>query len=114
MNTNDPLALKPYRQSLDTQHTPGPWAEDDTQAHYPGYVIRNQGMVVCRIYVEGNPIERQMANARLIAAAPKMLAWIKRMAYWAGELEDSPKSFAEGAQAQMDEARAILRDVEGK
>lgn len=52
-------------------------------------------------------------DARLIAAAPRMLAWIKRVAYWAGELEDSPRSFATGMQAQMEEARAILRDVEG-
>lgn len=50
----------------------------------------------------------------LHAAAPRMLAWIKRMAYWAGELEDSPKSFAEWAQAQMDEARAAIALAKGE
>lgn len=66
-------------------HTPGPWQQIDDAAHYgksyaatvwgpagPGY-----GLVAdCRRCGDGGELER-IANARLIAAAPELLAALK-------------------------------------
>jgi len=76
-----------------TQHTPGPWFVDDSSviAHVPtgsnrvhgyGYGCGSQGFI-CDLddgeYHEYNDKNEMRANARLIAAAPDLLAACKAM-----------------------------------
>lgn len=64
-----------------TKHTPGPWQISDNVNNHCGtgcwYQITRGDEYVCEIYAieEKNPdIEKHEANARLIAAAPDLLA----------------------------------------
>jgi hypothetical protein len=84
-------------------HTPGPWNpehwDDEVAVKVTGSlsVTQDEGDVIA--WIEDGP--NADANARLIAAAPQMLAFIKR--------------FLESTDYDADEreARAILRAVEG-
>jgi hypothetical protein len=59
------------------QHTPGPWKAKERHANYSGWVV---------LHETGNGLRRvddkegvfSEANARLIAAAPQMLAALRR------------------------------------
>ena len=65
-------------------HTPGPWRFDEKQIH--GDVMafdpeRSRAVCVAQIHNErtaGTPNEQARANARLIAAAPELLAELKK------------------------------------
>lgn len=64
-----------------SKHTPGPWQSDESETYYRGYVIRNNGMVVCRLLDLGYPSHgSREANARLIAKAPELLAVVRAIA----------------------------------
>ena len=57
-------------------HTPGPW-KDRVATGTPDHMISGSGEGVCVIpfkYGEGSGTARRNANARLIAAAPELLA----------------------------------------
>ena len=56
---------------MNTQHTPGPWYIDgQNESAAIGYraIVDNEGFTIC------NPSPMGQANARLIAAAPDLLA----------------------------------------
>ena len=57
-------------------HTPGEWIDDSTGKHYSRRVIRMNGVIVATVTGAGPglPFSEVEANARLIAAAPNMLA----------------------------------------
>lgn len=73
-----------------SKHTPGPWAYEDPMGREVGYWIVQRGLetydwsciavVTADKDTAGRPITyvEQQANARLIAAAPELLAWLKR------------------------------------
>lgn len=60
---------------MNTKHTPGPWLTDEMM---PGdqyrYVFAAKGPIVCRV----SAFAAGEANARLIAAAPDLLAACKK------------------------------------
>ncbi len=63
------------------KHTPGPWVVDESR--YDGSInrldpFRHIGMVSQFLYDTGSRAENE-ANARLIAAAPTLLALVERM-----------------------------------
>lgn len=59
------------------QHTPGPWAVEETpNSSNQNYVVK---VGRCRVSVYTDNDE---ADARLIAAAPKMLAALRRAQQW--------------------------------
>ncbi|SRR5258708_5716122 len=97
---------------MTTQHTPGPWTVESDQG---GYAISSRGTDA--------PWQPHVANAwreadaRLIAAAPRMLEALAKMERLATELFGDGDDVDGRARAQcianMAEARAILRDVEG-
>ena len=63
-------------------HTPGPW-RDRIATGTPDHMISGGGEGVCVIpfkYGEGSGTARRNANARLIAAAPELLALVTRVA----------------------------------
>lgn len=61
---------------MNTKHTPGPWLTDEMM---PGdqyrYVFAAKGPIVCRV----SAFAAGEANARLIAAAPDLLAACKQI-----------------------------------
>lgn len=53
-----------------SKHTPGPWSIADTKTSIDG----PDGSLICSITAYRTPTPRQACNARLIAAAPELLA----------------------------------------
>lgn len=60
----------------DTQHTPGPW-----QADSDAYVVNEYNQVIADVFINDDDNWRERAaNARLIAAAPELLAALQAVA----------------------------------
>ena len=57
---------------MTTKHTPGPWKHDAPR----DYILAVDGSLICKIATGENPAEED-ANARLIAAAPNLLAELR-------------------------------------
>lgn len=70
-----------------SEHTPGPWGVHDLGIYADGICV-----AVCDA---GIAIEQEMANARLIAAAPDLLEAIERLLFWESESFSDPAVFAE-------------------
>lgn len=69
---------------METKHTPGPWALHPTALHP---AVRSVGTPdtgprrICTVgTMNGNPVDK--ANARLIAAAPELLAALQALVGW--------------------------------
>jgi hypothetical protein len=79
-----------------TKHTPGPWIVQDGQE----VIVKNasETRLIARCYA-GHSIERE-ANARLIAASPRLLVALRR----AVEAESNDYSWLDDAQAAISEA----------
>jgi hypothetical protein len=74
-------------------HTPGPWATDYLDRNGQR-VVRGEHIEICTCWHHSvGSIEREMeANARLIAAAPDLLAALKTIdAYWTEDFPDGPE-----------------------
>lgn len=72
----------------EAKHTPGPWAtdEDDHDAPYQNINIEaGKHHTICTVWIDDAPVRdfnaEQQANARLIAAAPELLEFVKE---WLG------------------------------
>ena len=100
-------------------HTPGPWKvesvfpkREEGHTFDPRVWIVGNDVTLGRVRLADIPDEadvndEQMANARLIAAAPRMLAALRNM-------EDAlALNLKVAVYDARNEARAILRDVEG-
>jgi hypothetical protein len=65
---------------MSTKHTPGPWANDlpEHEQPYQDICIQAGKRGICRVWIDDAPLHdynaEQFANARLIAAAPDLLA----------------------------------------
>ncbi|MFO0447419.1 MAG: hypothetical protein ACK52I_01800 [Pseudomonadota bacterium] len=73
----------------ETKHTPGPWKRSYRN-------ITANGVIVARVLpAEGGP-EQEAANARLIAAAPDLLAACEAVERWWNEhaIEGTPETDA--------------------
>jgi len=82
---------------MEAKHTPGPWAvEVDTrQDGQPGYAIRQGDDGYGAVIAETRPDEpstNTLANARIIAAAPQLLAALRDMTSWADSLGEVAKN----------------------
>lgn len=92
-----------------TQHTPGPW-----QIEKDGVSSTNapdDGDIICDapIYAE-HSMKRWEANARLIAAAPDLLAALQAIVMaW-----DSPKERAALSYAHLETAKNAIARAEGR
>ena len=58
---------------MTTQHTPGPWASNSADSFELG--VYGNGYRIAKM--TGGEINRDIANARLIAAAPELLKQLK-------------------------------------
>lgn len=93
-----------------TQHTLGPWAQN-------GNLIEGlDGETVAYVTAYNTMTPRQKANARLIAAAPELLAALEGMEKWASSIHDGyPPSTASIAAAPYREAaRAAIAKATGE
>jgi hypothetical protein len=92
-----------------TNHTPGPWAFRMTgwQTNPAAiYSPRRPGAVACIPARTSVPLDEQSANARLIAAAPDLLAAL----VWAVETADTEQYEADWYAA----ARAAIAKAKGE
>lgn len=69
-------------------HTPGPWAANELMVVAAPFVGMYGGKEVCHCGGNGLPVEVCLANARLMAAAPDLLA----MCEWAISHIDTRKT----------------------
>jgi len=102
-------------------HTPGPWAVERPYGEPGMYVAAPSSALVCKLYpVDGRYVADQLesveANARLIAAAPELLAALRGLFEHCAMVH---KQWGEGsnareAEAAEDAARAALAKAEGR
>lgn len=67
------------------QHTPGPWIQGCEDFPNSGDIYAEDGSLIAEVFVNGEP-ESMVANARLIAAAPDLLALLED---WLASFVDS-------------------------
>lgn len=82
-------------ERMKTQHTPGPWMLLESSDPGAFDIQDDEGTVLCSRYAYEEKAVEFMANARLIAAAPELLAelakvmsWIK---HWSPEFTNDPE-----------------------
>lgn len=89
--------------------TPGPWRAQVGVSRI--FISATGNQSIADVYGVLSEPEVAQANGRLIAAAPKLLAWIERVAYQ--PIGDAEASAAEILDTVTTEARAMLAKVEG-
>lgn len=97
-------------------HTPGPWAvqRDYVSAEHQvikGYLIYNDVLCVARLSTV-NPCAE--ANARLIAAAPEMLASIHDLLDVLSDVAPCTPGCGQGEPCVVHDARDLLARIEGE
>lgn len=99
---------------MKNQHTPGPW-----KTYTSGKVVEVQASdgkpVISRSgFDESNtPLKVHEANARLIAAAPELLAMCRRLYAWVGRDPDGLGAKREHYDATIEQYHALLEKVNG-
>lgn|SRR5678816_98780 len=101
-------------------HTPGPWTLDrDTWSIRDERTYR---VARCSFAKDGASMklsnEEREANARLIAAAPELLDRLRRMATALSTAasyiaRDTDRGIADAFEAEANQARALIAQVEG-
>jgi len=71
------------------KRTPGPWTISESKRH-PIIYILGDGRQIASTYGEGDYYYTQKPNARLIAAAPDLLAACKAVFAWHEDFESAP------------------------
>ena len=91
-----------------TGHTPGPWVVGDTYAIGRGLTIHQHGHWVSLAEVRrvGPPTQLDLANARLIAAAPELLAALKR------QQANIRRWLETGVPADAEESKSISEQID--
>lgn len=70
-----------------TQHTPGPWKAQRLSPAAKTWRLLDSQSQIALFSFENLPKVQDESNARLIAAAPDMLAFAERVASWQGNEE---------------------------
>jgi hypothetical protein len=90
------------------QHTPAPWIYEYDHLHGDASVeIGDRRFVVQIDAINGGTEDEQIANARLIAAAPEMLEALEGMLEWARRVKGKPPEGLEVFNAINAIARAM-------
>lgn len=99
-----------------TNHTPGPWSLKMTGWRTNPFAIyspRRPGAVACVPSRTSVPLDEQDANARLIAAAPELLAALKGMdeelSLWGADTIETMN-----LTARLDAIRAAIAKAKGE
>ena len=93
-----------------TQHTPGPWVIVGHQIEGPTKDQDGFDRVVAYVHLRQPRNGSAEANARLIAAAPEMLAVLRRLV----AVDANPAADSLDVTRVADDARALLAKIEGK
>lgn len=97
-----------------TQHTPGPWALNGYQVERGEGIARTVATVAPRRQIGTDyaapDADTAMANARLIAAAPDLLAALQGLAWAVSGIEYVETEYAE----QVAQARAAIAEAQGE
>ena len=104
------------------RHTPGPWSLGNAANCGDGYAVCSGAFVVARVVGNGYPIGRghapdSDANARLIAAAPELLAALEASnrelahAYNTRDFQDLPRH---PSRKVFNRARAAILKARGE
>jgi len=121
--------LRAERMGKLADHTPGPWLalpccdeDDHTPRHADviqdprplGKLLDDSEPLICRAYY-GKTDDERLANARLIAAAPEMLAALEHGAKLASFFEAHPAQNAKDLAAKFfPEMRAAIARAKGE
>lgn len=98
------------------KHTPGPWYVKELKAPAALHVYAEEGGMTGISIVDKKPTARDVANARLVAAAPELLAALKfsLMEWEQYALANEPGSATEKARVKaMRLATAAIAKAEG-
>ena len=88
-------------------HTPGPWEQDGLTIK-----VTTRGIIaICPVPQKGGTFDCQ-DNARLIAAAPELLAALKAMLTFGEKVEEKHLMGDEGCFWPVEQARAAIRAAE--
>ena len=87
-----------------TQHTPGPWAIGDVQDDVSPYPVLAAGIPVANVPYRGPCEAQDWADARLIAAAPDLLA----------ALEQIVDAYENGGEGDFLSAMQAIRKARGE
>jgi hypothetical protein len=91
---------------MSTQHTPGPWASNSADSFELG--VYGSGYRIAKM--TGGEINRDIANARLIAAAPDLLEALQGMLL-GFSLTQNPDAYP--SNAPCNKARAAIAKATG-
>jgi hypothetical protein len=98
-------------------HSPGPWTIDgDRGAIVAQTPSDNEYHDVCSLWIDDpteDEIERQIANATLIAAAPELLAALERMVRSAETDFDPLSEYADATRDEITQARTAIAKAKG-
>ena len=100
----------------ETKHTPGPWYSDTSGEYYAGHVVRHNGVLICRMATPINARAGKVAaNARLLAAAPELLAALEAILD-GRDLTEPPKAMTQAHRhwVLLDKARAAIAKARGE
>lgn len=95
----------------DSRHTPTPWTTDDPGNDHPA--IMSAKHCVATVWVNDIPRKQGIANARLIAAAPDLLAAVRGIMHVA-TVESRSEAEAMEMLHQLDVIREIARSALSK
>jgi len=92
--------------------TPGEWQNDASRKYYKDHVIRKNGLIIAAIHTSALDRTRidAEANGRLLAAAPELLAALRRLVNCPDVNEDelSPETIK-----ALDDANDAIRKATG-
>ena len=103
----------------ETKHTPGPWEVTDNTADGYGQLVvgsMHGAVAICYTAEPGDPgmPSECEANARLIAAAPELLAQLVKMTdAYAKAMKDAGVTYYPEALADVRHARAAIAKATG-
>jgi hypothetical protein len=96
---------------MNAKYTRGPWSltprfQDKVDVVHQSNVIGAASRTICRVTVRDTWLDEQLANARLIAAAPELLAFAQEFLtdYQSEDGMDSMKRYAAKAHAAIAKA----------
>lgn len=109
-----PKDAMPIKSQNETKHTSGPWRIDGFNSITNGEVIRHGDYEIITVLHDFNRFDRdpeREANARLIAAAPDLLAVAEAVCFWWYDCKAKDK---EARDDMIGKARAAILKARGE
>lgn len=91
----------------DSRHTPGPWVSfyKDKYKEWHVGVPLSTGSMKLALFPDGCPTDNPGPDCRLIAAAPDLLAALRKLVEWQDEVKNAvPRIYLDNAQRALAKA----------